>query len=84
MAAAWPGGYGAIAASDLSDRLRPAPYFAGTVRRVSYAGVHSWAIPKTCGDLPAAIGVVTKLCSREAGLAEAASGSVCAARSFDC
>ena len=78
MAAAWPGGYGAIAASKLRDVLRPAPYFAGTVRRVSYAGVHSWAIPATCADVDAAVDLVVTLSSREAGLAEAASGAVCA------
>ncbi len=78
MAAAWPGAYGSIAESDLYDRLRPAPYFAGTARRVSYAGVHSWGIPKSCGDVPAAVDLVMKLCSRAAGLAEAASGGVCA------
>jgi ABC-type glycerol-3-phosphate transport system substrate-binding protein len=40
--------------------------------------VHSWAIPKTCADVEAAVDLVTKLSSHQAGLAEAASGAVCA------
>ena len=78
MAAAWPGGYASIAASDLYDRLRPAPYFAGVRQRVSYAGCHSWAIPRTCGDLEAAVALVVALSSHDAALLEAASGAVCA------
>jgi multiple sugar transport system substrate-binding protein len=78
MAAAWPGGYGAIRACDLYDRLRPAPYFAGDARRVSYAGCHSWAIPKSCGDVGAAVDLVVALCSAEAARLEAAGGGVCA------
>jgi len=78
MAAAWPGGYGAIAASGLYDRIRPAPYFSGSTRRVSYAGVHSWAIPETCADVDAAAALVAVLCSFDAGRAEAASGAVTA------
>ena len=78
MAAAWPGGYGAIADSDLYNRLRPAPYFAGTQRRVSYAGCHSWAIPQTCGDIEGAVELVVSLSGFDAGRAEAAGGAVCA------
>jgi multiple sugar transport system substrate-binding protein len=78
MAAAWPGGYGAIAASGLYDRLRPAPYFAGPARRVSYAGCHSWAIPKSCGDVAGAADLVADLCSADAARLEAAGGGVCA------
>lgn len=77
-AAAWPGGYGPIAASPLYDRLRPAPYFAGTVRRVSYAGCHSWAVPVTCADPGAATDLVVRLCSEDAGTLEAKGGGVCA------
>jgi multiple sugar transport system substrate-binding protein len=76
MAAAWPGGYGPIAASPLYDRLFPAPYPAGSVRRVSYAGVHSWALPTTCGDLDGALELVTALCSAEAGALESDGGGV--------
>lgn len=78
MAAAWPGGYGSIAASGLYDRLRPAPYFAGVQRRVSYAGVHSWAIPVTCGDVDAAVAMICSLSSREGAELDASSGAVCA------
>lgn len=78
MAAAWPGGYGPISASAVYENLRPAPYFGGSARRVSYAGVHSWAIPTTCGDLDGAVELVTTLCSEEAGRLEAAGGGVCA------
>jgi multiple sugar transport system substrate-binding protein len=78
MAAAWPGGYGPIAASDIYDRLRPAPYIGGPSRRVSYAGVHSWAIPASCGDLEGALDLVVRLCSPEAAALETAGGGVCA------
>jgi multiple sugar transport system substrate-binding protein len=78
MAAAWPGGYGPIARSSAYEHLRPAPYFTGPARRVSYAGCHSWAIPTTCGDLDGAIALVARLCSEEAGTLEAAGGAVCA------
>jgi multiple sugar transport system substrate-binding protein len=78
MAAAWPGAYGPIADSAMYERLRPAPYLAGPVRRVSYAGVHSWAIPTTCGDLDGAIDLITRLCSLSAAALEAAGGGVCA------
>ena len=78
MAAAWPGGYARIADSDLYAVLRPAEYFGGRHRRVSYAGCHSWAIPKTCGELEAAVGLVVALCSEPAARLEAAGGGVCA------
>ncbi len=60
-AAAWPGGYNAIAASPLYDVLRPAMYPGG----VSYAGCHGWAIPATCADLAGAAAFVNQLCSSE-------------------
>ena len=53
-AAAWPGGWGAIRTSELADRLVPHLYPAGPARRVSYAGCHAWAIPRTCGDVDGA------------------------------
>jgi multiple sugar transport system substrate-binding protein len=76
MAAAWPGATGPIRRSALADRLAPAPYLAGPARQVSYAGCHAWAVPTTCGDVPAAVALVERLCSREVGDADAASGSV--------
>ena len=60
-AAAWPGGYDAIAASTLYDVLRPAMYPGG----VSYSGCHAWAIPTTCGDVERAAAFVQDLCSFE-------------------
>ncbi len=77
-AAAWPGGWGAIRSSAAADRLRPSLYPAGTDRRVSYSGVHAWAIPTTCGDLDGAVALVTDLLGREAQTLDAAGGSMCA------
>ena len=51
-AAAWPGGYGPIRDSGV-DQLAPHPYVGG----ISYAGVHSWAIPTTCADVDGGRGV---------------------------
>ena len=78
MAAAWPGGYGAIHDSDMYEHLAPACYPAGPSRRVSYAGCHAWAIPTTCGDVPGAVELVHRLLSEEAGALDASGGSVCA------
>jgi ABC-type glycerol-3-phosphate transport system substrate-binding protein len=73
----WPGGYGPI-----RDRARgaiaPAPYPAGSKRRVSYAGCHGWAIPTTCADVPRAVAFVHALIGREAQARDAAGGSMCA------
>jgi multiple sugar transport system substrate-binding protein len=71
-AAAWPGGYGAISRSSLADVLEPHPYVGG----VSYAGVHSWAIPTTCGDTAASLALIAKLTSEEAGRIDATGGTV--------
>ena len=75
-AAAWPGGYAAIRDSALHEVLRPAPYLAGPVARVSYSGVHGWAIPTTCGDIAGAVDLVDRLCSREFHAREAAAGGI--------
>ncbi|MEY2591672.1 MAG: multiple sugar transport system substrate-binding protein [Acidimicrobiaceae bacterium] len=75
-AAAWPGGFGAMRASDLYEVLAPAPYFAGTSARVSYSGCHGWAIPTTCENVEAAVDLVTRLCSAEMHELEAAAGGV--------
>ncbi|MDQ2648828.1 MAG: extracellular solute-binding protein [Actinomycetota bacterium] len=72
MAAAWPGGYARIRRSDLYDRLAPAAYPGGR----SYSGCHGWAIPTTCGDLPAAVELLTRLCSLDAGMLEGRAGGV--------
>jgi multiple sugar transport system substrate-binding protein len=79
-AAAWPGGYGPIRDSALAEHLRPAPYPAGRRRWVSYSGVHSWAIPRTCGDVPAATALIEKLASAEVAGHDAVGGSVPAHR----
>jgi multiple sugar transport system substrate-binding protein len=75
-AAAWPGGFGPIRASGVYDVLAPAPYLAGSAARVSYSGVHGWAIPTTCGDLDGAVALVEQLCSVDAHEREAAAGGI--------
>lgn len=78
LAAAWPGGWGAIRRSPLADVLVPSAYPAGTARRVSYSGCHAWAIPTTCGDVEGATALVERLLGREAQALDAAGGSMCA------
>ncbi|MEY2424206.1 MAG: multiple sugar transport system substrate-binding protein [Acidimicrobiaceae bacterium] len=75
-AAAWPGAFGPIRASDVYGVLAPAPYFSGPSARVSYSGCHGWAIPTTCGDLDGAVALVTRLCSVEMHRREAAAGGI--------
>lgn len=79
-AAAWPGGWGAIRASELADRLVPYPYPAGPTRRVSYAGCHAWGIPRTCTDLDGALTLLHRLLGAEQQAVDAAGGSICAHR----
>jgi multiple sugar transport system substrate-binding protein len=79
-AAAWPGGFRAIRASALAERLQPHRYPAGPVRRVSYSGCHAWAIPRTCGDLHGAVDLLTRLIGAEAQGVDAAGGNICAHR----
>lgn len=75
-AGAWPGATARLRAAN--PALRPYPYPAGPVRRVTYAGCHSWAVPVTCGDLPGALALLAELCGPAAHAADAAAGSVCA------
>lgn len=77
-AAAWPGGWGAIAASPLAGVLEPHPYPTGPQRRVSYAGCHSWAIPVTCAEPGRATDLLVRLCGEELHGVDAAGGSMCA------
>jgi multiple sugar transport system substrate-binding protein len=77
-AAAWPGGWGPISRSPLAAVLRPFPYLAGPVRRVSYSGCHAWAIPTTCGDLDDATALVTELLGTEAQALDASGGNMVA------
>jgi multiple sugar transport system substrate-binding protein len=69
-AGAWPGGYGAIRSSGLP--LTPHPYPGGT----SYAGCHSWAIPRTCGDVEGARALVDRLIGFELQAHDATGGTV--------
>jgi multiple sugar transport system substrate-binding protein len=69
-AGAWPGGYAAIRDADLD--LSPHPYPGG----VSYAGCHSWAIPRTCGDVDGAVALVQRLIGDELAALDASSGTV--------
>jgi len=77
-AGAWPGAWGAIRSSELVDVLEPHPYPAGTRRRVSYAGCHSWAIPTTCGDVEGARAMVEQLIGADAQGLDARGGTLCA------
>ena len=77
-AAAWPGGWGAIATSPLAGVLEPHPYPAGPGRRVSYAGCHSWAIPVTCAEPERAADLLARLCGEALQGVDAAGGSMCA------
>jgi multiple sugar transport system substrate-binding protein len=79
-AGVWPGGWGAIRDGHLSDRLRPCAYPAGPSRRVTYAGCHAWAIPRTCGDLEGALSLLDRLLGPDAQGLDAAGGSICAHR----
>jgi multiple sugar transport system substrate-binding protein len=72
MAASWPGGYERIRESELADRLEPALYPGGR----SYAGCHGWAIPTTCGDVPAAAAFIERMCSFDAATRDADGGSI--------
>jgi multiple sugar transport system substrate-binding protein len=77
-AGAWPGGWGAIRDSDHASDLAPFLYPAGSARRVSYSGCHSWAIPTTCGDVERAAAVVTELLGEDAQALDASGGNLCA------
>jgi multiple sugar transport system substrate-binding protein len=71
-AAAWPGGYGPIRDSSAAPQLAPHPYVGG----ISYAGVHSWAIPTTCSDITAARALINELTSFEAASLDASGGNI--------
>jgi multiple sugar transport system substrate-binding protein len=79
-AAAWPGAWGAIRGSSVAGVLAPHLYPAGPVRRVSYAGCHAWAIPRSCGDVDGAVGLVQRLLSGDVQAIDAAGGNMCAHR----
>lgn len=77
-AGTWPGAWGAINDSAIRDRLAPHPYPAGSIRRVSYAGCHAWAVPTSCGDLDGALEALHTLLGMEAQALDASGGSFCA------
>lgn len=72
MAAAWPGGYGRIRASERYPVLAPAAYPGGR----SYSGCHGWAIPTTCADVDAAVAALDWLASAEAQAIDARAGTI--------
>lgn len=76
LAAAWPGGTAALRASASGRHLRPAPYPAGPVARVSYAGCHAWAVPVTAADASRSAAVIAALSTRDAGLVDAVAGNI--------
>ncbi len=76
--AAWPGGWDGIKSSALAEVLRPYPYPAGSERRVSYSGCHAWAIPHTCGDIEAALNMLSELLGEPAQGVDAAGGNMVA------
>jgi multiple sugar transport system substrate-binding protein len=80
VAAAWPGGYERIRTSPRYPDLRPAAYPGGR----SYSGCHGWAIPRTCGDVDAAVALLADLAGEDAQRADAEAGTVPAHRgAFD-
>ena len=78
MAATWPGGFDALRQAPAYSHLVPLPYLSGPKGLRSYSGCHAWAIPSTCGDVPAATDLARRLSSFEAHAVDAHSGSVCA------
>jgi multiple sugar transport system substrate-binding protein len=80
MAAAWPGGYGPLRGSPHYANLVPHPYPAGPAGRFSYAGAHSWAIPRSCADLDGALALLHLLAGEEGARIEAAGGGATAHR----
>lgn len=78
MAAAWPGGYAALRGSPHYPSLTPHPYPAGPAGRFTYSGCHSWAIPKTCGDRPAALRLLSRLAGPDGARLEVTTGGASA------
>lgn len=78
VAGAWPGAWTQIQPAADAGQLVAHRYPAGADRRVTYAGCHAWAIPRTCGDLPGAIELIERLIGAEAQAVDALGGSVCA------
>ncbi len=79
-AGVWPGGWGAIRDGKLAGVLEPFPYPAGPKKRVTYAGCHAWAIPRSCGNLEGALEMLLRLSSAEVQAVDASGGNVCASQ----
>jgi multiple sugar transport system substrate-binding protein len=75
-AAAWPSAYDRIRASTLAEVLEPHPYPAGSARRVTYSGCHSWAIPTTCEDPEGAVRVLRALLEADLQSVDGRSGAM--------
>jgi len=69
-AGVWPGGTSDVRAA--STQLQPHAYPGG----ISYAGCHSWAIPRTCGDVDGARALVERLIGFDAGVVDGRGGTV--------
>ena len=78
MAATWPGGFAALRGSRAAPHLSPHPYLSGPAGLRSYSGCHGWAMPRTCGDVPAALDAIRRLSTFDAHALDAESGTVCA------
>jgi multiple sugar transport system substrate-binding protein len=78
MSATWPGGFGPLRDAPVYDRLDPHPYLSGPAGLRSYGGCHGWAIPTTCGDVPAALALLERLSSFDAHALDARAGTACA------
>ncbi len=80
MIADWPGSFGLIAdprRSTVADRFDVDLYPTGPAGlRCVYSGSHSFAITRSCRDVPAAVELLRALTSPEAQLMEARMGAV--------
>ncbi|MEO5724426.1 MAG: extracellular solute-binding protein [Ilumatobacteraceae bacterium] len=75
-AATWPGGFAGVRRSPHYRNLDVHPYPGGPLGRYSYSGCHAFAIPTTCGDLPAAIELLHVVTSPNSARHDSGSGSV--------
>ena len=78
MSTDWPGGFYTYEeqGSTVADRFDLALYPQGRAGRFIYAGCHTFAIPNTVRDRPAALGLLRFLTSRESQTLEARLGTL--------
>ena len=78
MSTDWPGGFHTYEEDDspVKDRYGYALYPRGPVGRFVYSGSHTFAIPTTVRDRPAAVELLKFLTSRESQLLEARLGTL--------